>query len=130
MTLSESLYAYLASDSGVKRLVGARIYFAWLPKLPQLPAITCRQISRRPVHVRPGLANPIVAVRMQFDVLATEYASLELVAAALKAALYGFAQANAPRVYGTRVDSEMTMPPTDVVHGRRVIDAFVWYAEE
>lgn len=131
MTLGESLYGYLTGYGALGALVGTRIYPMRLPQKPTLPGIVYHQISRRPEHVRTGIVKPIVAVRMQFDVVAERYSQVESVAAALKTALYSYVSSD-PVVYSTMVEGEREQPLTEPTLQQfgRSIDATIWYAEE
>jgi len=127
--LAESLQGYLRVHGGLSALIGTRVYPMQVPQRPTLPAVTYQQISRRPVHVKPGVIRPIVAVRMQFDVLATSYSDVDAVAGQLRSALYGFG-ATVPWTYSALVQSERDFDAPELQQFRRSVDVMIWYAEE
>jgi hypothetical protein len=124
------LRAHLLADSALEDLVDTRIYPLTLPQNPTYPAIRYQRISRRPVHVKPGIVWPIANPRWQFDCYASTYSSARAVADALKESLYAYANPSAPKVYETLVDSEFEAFD-DLTQTYQVsIDALIWEAEE
>ncbi len=130
----KKLKVYLGSYAPLAALVGNRIYALRLPQHPTLPAVRYRRISRRPVHVKVDVNEPLVALRVQFDVVANSYGSLEDVATALRTAVYAYKN-TAPAVIQGMIENEQDFEETERGAGgeaqmRRVIDAMIWCHEE
>ena len=130
----QKLKTYLAGYAGLAALVGNRVYALRLPQQPTLPAVRYRRISRRPVHIKVGVNEPLVSLRVQFDVVANSYGSLEDVATALKTALYAYKNTG-PAVIQVMIENEQDFEETERGAGgdpqvRRVIDAMIWCHEE
>lgn len=130
----QKLKTYLAGYAALTALVGNRVYALRLPQQPMLPAVRYRRISRRPVHIKVGVNEPLVSLRVQFDVVASSYGSLEEVAGVLKSALYAYKN-TAPVVMQVMIENEQDFEETERGAGgdpqmRRVIDAMIWCHEE
>jgi hypothetical protein len=124
----------LTGYAALAALVGNRVYALRLPQQPVLPAVRYRRISRRPVHVKVGVNEPLVSLRVQFDVVANSYGSLEDVATVLRTALYAYKE-TAPKVIQVMIENEQDFEETERGAGgeaqmRRVIDAMIWCHEE
>lgn len=129
MNLGEALYSHLTVYPSLAALISTRVYPQRLPQRATLPAVKYQQVSRRPVHVRTGRVNPIVQVRMQFDVYGSSYSAVDAVATELKKALYAF-RPLAPPVLKTFVADEIDLVEPDLDQVRRSVDALIWYTEE
>lgn len=128
-SLAESLYAYLVGWPALNLLVGASIYPTRMPQAPRLPAIVFHLISRRPIHVKTRVVYPVVAVLVQFDVLAATYAEVDKVSAELKRALYDFAGIE-PWIYAVMVEGERDGDEVDLEQFHRSVDCSIWLSEE
>lgn len=126
----EKLWSYLVGYGALAALVGTRVYALRLPQHPTLPAVRYQVVSRRPVHIKTGVNLPLVALRVQFDVIGASYASVDGVAIVLKTALYAYTNTG-PTVFRVMIESEQDVDEAER-NGqvRRVIDAMVWCHEE
>lgn len=89
MSLSSDLKTFLEADSVLFAQVNTRIYPLRLPQVPVLPAITYQFISGFRTFTLDGpdgLSRP----RVQFDVFASTYLSMETVFELLRKRLNGF----------------------------------------
>lgn len=125
MSAETAMRAHLLADSTLAGLIATRLYPLTLPQNPTYPAVTYQRISRRPVHVKPAIINPIVNVRWQFDVHAETYSALRSAAEALKDAIYTYSSG----VYESMVDSEYEMFDDLTKTYRTSVDALIWEAE-
>jgi hypothetical protein len=90
MTIETELRARLAADATVAGLVVARIYPIVLPQKPTYPAITYSKVSGERLHTLAGAAGramPRISISAWSDV---GYASVQTLAAAIRASLDGF----------------------------------------
>lgn len=130
----EKLRTYLVGYTALAALIGGRVYPLRLPQGPTLPALRYQIVSRRPLHIKTGVNLPLVAVRLQFDVVAATYASADRVATVLKTALYAYTNTG-PAVLKVMIENEQDIDETERGAGgapqvRRVIDALIWCHEE
>ena len=86
MNIDEAIIAYLKAHTGLKALVGARIFFEVLPQGTAFPAVVIQKISDIKDHYLTGqaeLERPIY----QFTAMGLTKASARLVTNQLKSAL-------------------------------------------
>lgn len=86
MNIDEAIVAYLKAHTGLKDLVGARIFFEVLPQGTSFPAVVIQKISDIKDHYLTGqcaLERPVY----QFTAMGLTKASARLVSNQLKSAL-------------------------------------------
>ncbi len=86
------VYQHLAQDHGVAALIGDRIYPVKLPQNPTYPAITYFQVSGSPIYTKQGRHG--TRPRVQISCWAKSYTTVKQLAAAVVAAMDGYAREN------------------------------------
>lgn len=128
--IGAALRTHLLADVGLAALIGTRVHPLILPQGSVFPALTYQQISDLPGHTLGGPVD-LHRIRMQIDVWASTYLSMEAVSAALRTALDGYRGqwGGSPPdivVQGAFLQTERDLYEAEPTVFRRSADYFLW----
>ena len=135
MSLETDLVDYLAADTDVSDLMGARIYDADAPTDADLPYLTIQRISTTHEHHQEAAAGLAIAT-IQTDVWASSQAHRETGAEAVRGALdvlhhttMGSTDVSLVSLEGPSYTYDPPPDASETGGFRARIDATIWYAE-
>ena len=127
MSVEAAIVAHLKADSSLSAQVGGRVFPAQLPQPATLPAITYVRISRLATQHRSNMRAKHHRSRIQFDIWAASYASMQTVKSAFMDAMALLPQASNPRIDVALIQDDRDNLDADTERQRATIDYFVWH---
>jgi len=131
MRIEEALVTYLTAHTGVKNIIGKRLYAFHAPANVTFPFITYQRVSTERFLSHDEPVNDLATIRVQFDIFATTYAGALALLDELRDAMQGYQGTMSSMVVQAvlpALEQHLDMPDMD--YYRVTIDYRISHTEE